>query len=221
MTDTIDWPRQLFVRNREFARATKGDLPRRHDPDVVTISCCDARVPQNAIFGTEPGENFTVAKIGNVVSERDASGDWIASGSVLYPIRKTSPECAVVIGHTDCGAVTAAYQQVAEGAEPEGPALQNELDGLVPIVEAGLDRLETGDHSRDETITRLVEYNVDRQVETLCDEAREIPVLGVVFDIHGYYGASGECHLVNYNGERDKGRVPESLRRYHLRKLEY
>lgn len=213
---------ELFAKNWQFANATQGLSTEEHDPRLVTVSCCDARVPQNSIFGSAPGENFTVAKIGNCVSERDENGDPILSGSVLYPLVKTAPEYAIVIGHTDCGAVTAAYGQVAENAEPESHELQNELDLLLPIVREGLELFDRETLSRDEQITRLVEYNVDKQVEALLPKAGDVPVLGVVVDLHGYYpGRPGQAHLVNHGGVRKHGDVPSKLKPNFYRKLDY
>ncbi len=222
MSVPTDFLARLFDDNRAYVEELRGTNFDEHDPSIVTVSCCDARVSQDRLFGSEAGENFTVGKIGNVVSERDEAGEPIVAGSVVYPLEKTSPAVAIVTGHTDCGAVTAAYAQAAEGAPREDRTLQNELDLLVPIVDEGLERFETDNLSRDEQITRLVEYNVDRQVETLRPHAGNVPVVGVVCDLHGYYGSDpGRCHLVNYRGSRRREGVPVELSAQFARKLAY
>jgi len=218
MTDAI---RQLFDKNRRFAGTERGPGPSIHDPGFVSVCCCDARVPQGAIFGTSPGDHFTVANIGNSVRTRDPSGEPIVSGSVLYPFVEAEPAVLFVVGHTDCGAVTAAYRQVSEGTCAERPELQNELDLLVPYIERGLERIDP-DRGDDETIVRLAEYNVDRQVEVLTPEVDGVPVVGAMCDLHGVYSSSRrEVHLVNYEGSRARNALPAKLREYFERKLEY
>lgn len=213
---------ELFQLNRTFADEL-GDVEfDSHTPSIVTVSCCDARVSQELLFGSETGENFTVGKIGNVVSGRDADGDAIVAGSVLYPIQKTSPSFVLIVGHTDCGAVTAAWNQVSEGTEPEDRELQTELDLVTPIIEDGLEKIDREELCRDEQITRLVEYNVDRQVEKLRPHAGNVMVVGVVCDLHGYYADTpGWCHLINYGGNRNPTEVPDDLGPYFSRKLTY
>jgi carbonic anhydrase len=213
---------ELFELNRAFADEL-GDVDfDAHTPSIVTVSCCDARVSQELLFGSRTGENFTVGKIGNVVSGRDADGDAIVAGSVLYPIQKTSPSFVFIVGHTDCGAVTAAFEQASRGAPAEDRELQSELDLLIPVIEEGLDNIDQQDLSRDEQITRLVEFNVDRQVETLLPHADDVTVVGVVCDLHGYYSETpGRCHLTNYSGDRSPEEIPEDLQPYFSRKLTY
>jgi carbonic anhydrase len=213
---------ELFQLNRKFADEL-GDVDfDSHTPSIVTVSCCDARVSQELLFGSETGENFTIGKIGNVVSGRDADGDAIVAGSLLYPIQRTSPSFVFIVGHTDCGAVTAAWKQASEGVPPEDRELQSELDLLIPVVEEGLEQIDQTELFRDEQITRLVEYNVDHQVETLHPRAGDVTVVGVVCDLHGYYADTpGWCHLINYGGNRNPAEVPDDLRPYFSRKLTY
>ena len=213
---------ELFWKNRVFADDLAEFDTETHAPKLVSVSCCDARVPQGELFGNVPGEHFTVANIGNSVRTRDEEGAPIVAGSVVYPIQKTDPENIVIIGHTHCGAVTAAYQQVAEGAADEDHELQNELDLLRPHVEQGLEQFDAGDYERAEVITRLVEYNVDRQVDALLDHTGDLPLFGVVCDLHGYYpGSVGQVHLVNFNGRRNPEELPDALRPNFHRKLDY
>ena len=213
---------ELFANNWQFANAIEGAIPTEHEPELVTVSCCDARVPQDTIFGTSPGQNFTVANIGNSVKTRGADGQPILAGSVLYPVEKTNPSFLAIIGHTDCGAVTAAFGQAAEGVNAENRELQNELDLLLPIVREGLDKINADQLDTDEQITRLVEYNVDRQVQALVDHDIGYHVMGVVADLHGFYeGKPGQCHLINYNGNRRREDMPESIRSNFRRKMIY
>ena len=174
-------------------------------PEAVTICCSDSRVLQDHIWNNDqPGRLFTAGNIGNrVVQEED--GESVVSGDVLYPIAHTETKTAVVMGHTGCGAVTATYDALTT---PEGlnepPGIGHCLDLLKPHVKPALELLDD-DLERGEAINRLVEYNVDRQVDFLL-HSNQIPeavnCVGVVYDFQdAYSGKRGEVHVINANGE--------------------
>ncbi|MCU4925784.1 carbonic anhydrase [Halobacteria archaeon AArc-dxtr1] len=181
-------------------------------PDVVTVCCSDSRVPQERMWGTdEPGTVFTPSNIGNQVWDDD-DGERIVDGGMLYPIHHAGTDAAVVVGHTGCGAVTAAYQ-VATGGDRPGPrGVDKWVDMLVPVVEDGLEsELVDADAPVGEVVNQLVEYNVDRQAQFLRDSddiPEDVSVYGFVYDFQGVYGEEhGRAYLVNANGETD----PEAI----------
>lgn len=202
--------RRLFVEllqdNAEHAsefRSRFDDVQDSQRPDAVTVCCSDSRVLQDHMWGNdEPGRLFTCGNIGNRVVQRTESGE-VVSGDVLYPVEHTGTESILVVGHTGCGAVTAAYDELTDGGfEPAG--IDYCLDLLKPHLEAGVEALPA-DASRTEAINRLVEYNVDRQIEFLT-ESEEIPqdveTIGVVYDFQDVYsGRRGDVHVVNVDGE--------------------
>jgi carbonic anhydrase len=166
---------------------------------------------------SEPGVLFTPSNIGNQARDcvhTDGGTRTVVDGSLLYPIEHTATRTVVIVGHTGCGAVTAAYDQVTEGGnEPAG--IQTLLDMLVPVVEAALDRGIVDADDRQATVDRLVEYNVDRQVAFL-GERDEIPadttLYGFVYDFHGSYGGpDGRVYIVNADRDRDVQRLRERL----------
>ena len=191
----------------EAFRARFDGLQESQRPSVVTVCCSDSRVLQDRIWGNdEPGRVFTCGNIGNRVVQRTDAGEAV-SGDVLYPVEHTGTELVVVVGHTGCGAVTAAYDDLTDGlSEPAGIA--HCLDLLKPRLRTGVERLPAG-LDRGETVNRLVEYNVDRQVEFLVgsdDVPPEVDVVGVVYDFQdAYSGRRGEVHVVNVDGETDVG----------------
>jgi len=204
---------ELLRSNLEHADAFQSRFDGVQDaqhPDAVTVCCSDSRVLQDHMWGNEdPGRVFTCSNIGNRVVQRTGAGE-VVSGDVLYPIEHTGTGTAVVVGHTGCGAVTAAYDDLTGGiSEPAG--IEHCLDVLEPHLEAGVEALPPG-VGRTEAVNRLVEYNVDRQVEFLV-ESDEVPpdvdVVGVVYDFQDVYsGRRGEVHVVNVDGETS----PEALR---------
>ncbi|MCU4744426.1 IcfA [Halobacteria archaeon AArc-m2/3/4] len=196
----------LLENNSEHAdqfQSRFDDLQDSQHPSVVTICCSDSRVLQDHIWGNdEPGNIFTCGNIGNRVVQWADSGPEL-SGDVLYPIAHTGTETAVVVGHTGCGAVTAAYDDLTKGLS-EPASISHCLELLEPHLEPALDLLPD-DIDRTEAINRLVEYNVDRQVEFL-ETSEDIPdsvtIVGVVYDFQDVYsGRRGAVYVINVGGE--------------------
>jgi carbonic anhydrase len=188
------------------------DVQTGQHPDVVSICCSDSRVPQERMWGIDhPGAVFTPSNIGNQVCDED-EGERIVDGSVLYPIHHAGTDVAAVVGHTGCGAVTAAYK-VSRGGDHPGPrSVDKWVDLLVPVVESGLesDLIDT-DRDAQTVINQLVEYNVDHQASVLRESDAvpdDVDVYGFVYDFQGVYGDDpGRAYLVNHNGETE----PEAI----------
>ena len=224
--------RDLLERNARHAAS----LPDRYfeavaagqEPAAVSICCSDSRVSQEGMWAVEePGWLFTPSTLGNQAWDRH-EGERVVDGSVLYPITYTGTDVALVVGHTGCGAVTAALAAVREGAdEATPPGIAKRIDLLVPVVEAGLDDERVDPDREASLVDQLVEYNVDRQVEFLR-ESESVPdgttVFGFVYDFQGSYGDTpGRAYLVNDGGETDTDllceRVPEGFEAHVARLL--
>lgn len=202
----------LLERNTEHAEAFHSRFDEVQDgqtPEAVTVCCSDSRVLQDQVWGNdEPGRLFTCGNIGNRVVQRTTTGESV-SGDVLYPLAHTGTDLVIVVGHTGCGAVTAAYDALA-GAVDEPAGIKHCIDLLAPHLEPGIEALPEG-LDRAASINRLVEYNVDRQVERLIesdDVPNHVTVAGVVYDFQDVYGGRrGEIHVVNLDGETDVDRL--------------
>ena len=192
------------------------DVQAGQHPDVVAVCCSDSRVPQERMWGVDdPGTVFTPSNIGNQVWDDD-DGEQIVDGGVLYPIHHAGTDAAAVVGHTGCGAVTAAYQ-VATGAELPGPAgVDKWVDLLVPVVEEGLESdLIDSDADEETVINQLVEYNVDYQARFLRESdvvPDDVSVYGFVYDFQGVYGNEyGRAYLVNVDGETNPDAIADLI----------
>ncbi|NHN48274.1 carbonic anhydrase [Halostella sp. JP-L12] len=189
-------------------------------PSVVSVCCSDSRVSQEGMWDVdEPGWIFTPSNVGNQTWD-DHEGEQVVNGNLLYPIAHTETRTVAVVGHTGCGAVTAAYRAVTGEAGEEPPGIMKWVGSLVPVVEDGLasDAVDE-DASEADVINQLVEYNVDRQVAFLR-EADDVPedanVYGFVYDFQEVYGdVRGRTYLVNVDGETDTdviaGELPEAF----------
>jgi carbonic anhydrase len=92
------------------------------DPYAVIVTCSDSRVPASLIFDVGLGDIFVIRTAGNVLGN-------ITLGSVEYAITHLGTKLVVVMGHTHCGAVTAAVQ----GGEVHGH-LANVVEAIKPAI---------------------------------------------------------------------------------------
>jgi carbonic anhydrase len=200
---------ELLERNARHAESLPADyfsaVEDGQEPAVVSVCCSDSRVSQAGMWDVdEPGWLFTPSTIGNQVWDCH-EGEQIVDGSVLYPMRYTDTRVTTVVGHTGCGAVTAALDAAQDNGSEAPAGVSKWVDLLVPVVEDGLadDRV---DPDRDVSLVdQLVEYNVDRQVQFLRD-SEDVPggeaLYGFVYDFQGVYGETrGRAYLVNADGE--------------------
>jgi carbonic anhydrase len=79
-----------------------GEMPKQA-PFAVVVGCSDARVPPEMLFGQGFNDLFVIRVAGNVLADEC----W---GSVDYALNALSDsiKLVVVLGHSGCGAVTAA-----------------------------------------------------------------------------------------------------------------
>ncbi|MFT5986021.1 MAG: carbonic anhydrase, partial [Planctomycetota bacterium] len=77
-------------------------------PFAVILSCIDSRVPAELVFDQGIGDIFSVRVAGNIVNE-----DIL--GSIEYGCKVAGSKVVVVLGHTACGAVKGACDDVKLG----------------------------------------------------------------------------------------------------------
>lgn len=86
---------------RPMSRSERSDLAQEQHPFVAVLGCSDSRVPVEVIFDRLPGDVFTVRVAGNVASP-------LTVASLEFAVLKLGVPLIVVLGHQQCGAVTAA-----------------------------------------------------------------------------------------------------------------
>lgn len=204
----------LLRRNRLWTAALPdgyfADVQNSQSPTVTSVCCSDSRVSQEGMFlgFLDAGFLFKPSNIGNKVISL-VGGERVVDGDFLYGLENADSENGVVVGHTDCGAITAAYRLATGERLDQPPGIDRELEVLVDVVEEGLDSdLVDTDASEGEVVNQLVEYNVNRQVEFLVESDRvsdDRNLYGFVYDFQGAYGgACGRTYLVNVDGETDQ-----------------
>lgn len=77
-------------------------------PFAVILSCMDSRTSVELIFDQGLGDLFSIRVAGNIVNN-----DIIAS--IEYAIKYVGSKVLMVLGHTECGAISSAKKGVVDG----------------------------------------------------------------------------------------------------------
>ena len=77
-------------------------------PFAVVLGCMDSRVPAEAVFDQSIGDLFNIRVAGNVVNADNL-------GSLEYAAKVIGVKTIVVLGHTSCGAIKGAIDNVKLG----------------------------------------------------------------------------------------------------------
>jgi carbonic anhydrase/SulP family sulfate permease len=85
---------------RDLGRQVNATAGGQH-PLAVVLTCIDSRTPSELIFDLGVGDVFSVRIAGNVISRK-------VLGSIEYSCAVAGAKLILVLGHTRCGAVTAA-----------------------------------------------------------------------------------------------------------------
>ncbi|UNU74319.1 carbonic anhydrase [Moraxella nasovis] len=136
-------------------------------PSAIILGCSDARVPVELIFDQGLGELFVIRVAGNVVAPSQI-------GSIEFAAEKFGTQLVVVLGHSNCGAVTACVEALANPEQYYSPNLQSIVDRIRPSV-YNLHEIATasdGEMDMGEFIDRAVRANVRMSVSQLRHGSR-------------------------------------------------
>ena len=98
------------------AESGHGDISRRvrlatwakgQSPYAIIVTCSDSRVIPESIFSAGIGELFVIRNAGNLISQ-------FALGSAEYAVEHLGTPLVLLMGHTNCGAVSAALTPTQE-----------------------------------------------------------------------------------------------------------
>ncbi|MFH1738920.1 MAG: carbonic anhydrase [bacterium] len=147
---------------------------------ATVITCSDSRVPVELIFDAGIMDIFVIRVAGNVCNT-----DQI--GSIEYGLAHVRTPVLVVLGHTQCGAVTAVTQKM----QGQSDALERNIPPLVAPIQTAVRRAMRS-HNGTDTITRAIEENVWQGLENLFLESpatrelvksKQAKVVGAIYDV--------------------------------------
>jgi len=147
-------------------------------PAAVVLGCIDSRVPAEIVFDAGIGEIFVARVAGNVVDE-----DIL--GSLEYACAEAGAKAIVVLGHTDCGAVKGAIDDLNLGN------LTGLLSKLKPAIAATNGPGDKSDQNR-AYVAAVARTNVTLGLEGLrkrspvlteLETKKTIEIVGAVYDV--------------------------------------
>ena len=166
------------MHERDYAREV-GETAGGQFPFAAILGCIDSRAPAEQLFDQGVGDLFNARVAGNIVNED-------VLGSLEYACHVAGAKLILVLGHTACGAVTAATQRVELGN------ITALLSKITPVVDS---------LHKDMAVDEVAEHNVQYSIERLrqesdilkgMEQAGEILVKGAMYDV-----ASGRVHFLD------------------------
>lgn len=131
--------KRLEAGNRRFIGDASGSAPRLsplerarlaqgQEPFAIILGCSDSRVPAELVFDQGFGDLFVIRVAGNVVASSQI-------GSVEFAAARFGTRLAVVLGHTQCGAVMATLDEIRQPETRWSRHLKSIVDRIRPAVE--------------------------------------------------------------------------------------
>jgi len=147
----------------------RSGIDQKQEPFATILGCADSRLAPELIFDQFVGDIFVVREAGNIAASSTNLGSLEYGQAVL------KSKALVVLGHSDCGAVNAAYKDSAPGAN---------IQSIIDVIKPGI----VGANSLEDAIVRNVRAVKDRirQDSTLLREAEQtgdFTIVGAFYDI--------------------------------------
>ena len=148
-----------FIKNEPLKKnflKRRGELLEGQTPFATIITCSDSRVVPEYIFDTNLGDLFIVRVAGNIT-------DKSVLGSIEYGVIHCHTHLLVILGHSKCGAVTAACRRTTEE--------DNNIDYIVDKIKPALTKVP------DKNIEKTIEENVKCVIEDFLQNSPTIKKL--------------------------------------------
>jgi carbonic anhydrase len=113
----------------DVSQRRRTELATSQEPFAIILGCADSRVPAEIVFDQGLGDLFVVRVAGNIVAPS-------LVGSVEFAAARFNTRLVVVLGHSQCGAITATLEELRRTRETQSPNLRSIVDRVRPSVEA-------------------------------------------------------------------------------------
>ena len=131
-------------------------------PYAIVVTCADSRLSPEILFDKGLGEVFVVRVAGNVVAPHEL-------GSIEYAAEHLGARLVVVLGHSKCGAVSAAYDYFTT-PDALRPELSKNLESIVDDIEPAVNKAVAAGTGK----TGAEDINVDEVVKLIKKKSRVI-----------------------------------------------
>jgi carbonic anhydrase len=119
------------VASEGLSQTHPAGLPKVQEPFAIILGCSDARVPAELVFDQGLGDLFVIRVAGNIVAPSQV-------GSIEFAADRFGTRLVVVMGHSQCGAVTATLEELTRPTENQSRNLRSIVDRIRPSVEGFL-----------------------------------------------------------------------------------
>lgn len=160
-----------FVENKQASRSLPDQVQQTGSgqfPFAVVLGCIDSRVPAELVFDQGIGDIFNIRIAGNFVND-----DIL--GSLEFACKAAGAKTIVVLGHTHCGAVKGACDNVQLGN------LTGMLGKIMPAVDSVIDITEERNSGNAVFVQKVADSNVKMAIAAISDQRRS-PVLAEMLD---------------------------------------
>jgi carbonic anhydrase len=161
----------------------RAELAGGQEPFAIILGCSDSRVPAELVFDQGLGDLFVIRVAGNIVAPSQV-------GSVEFAAARFGTRLVVVLGHSQCGAITATLEELQQPTENQSRNLRAIVDRVRPSVETVLEAYGDGDPEL--LIEAAVRANIRASVNHLRHGSE---ILEQLIDCHGLKVAGAEYSL--------------------------
>ncbi|MBK7885067.1 MAG: carbonic anhydrase [Chitinophagaceae bacterium] len=144
-------------------------------PVAVILSCMDSRTSVELIFDQGIGDLFSIRVAGNIVNN-----DIL--GSIEYAVKYVGSKVVMVLGHTECGAIKSAKQDVTDG----------NITDLLKRIKPSISKAMLNDETKYLFSDSVAYANVENSLEEILTgsdiikemfEKGDIGIIGAVYDV--------------------------------------
>jgi carbonic anhydrase len=184
-----------FLKDTRIHRSLKTDIKhtsQTQHPIAVVLACIDSRVPVETVFDMSFGDLFCIRVAGNVIND-----DVLAS--IEFACHIVGTKLIVVLGHTRCGAIHAACDDVKVGH------ITQLVKKIKPAIEAETYTSVNRTSKNRDFVNHVTELNVrhtlmqiykDSPILKDMMETKKIGMVGAIYDVK-----SGKTTFKDYSTE--------------------
>ena len=154
------------LKNYDLGNDRRTLLAEGQKPHTVVVTCSDSRVAPEHLFDQGIGDIFVIRVAGNILDKAEI-------GSIEYAVANLGSPLVVVLGHEDCGAVTAAVNKVLNPEDSKTTEnIDAFLDNIEPAVKVAVD--EDAKLEGQELIEKVADLNVEMSLDQLLKDSELI-----------------------------------------------
>jgi carbonic anhydrase len=178
---------ERFVHNLKINRnllQQASDTSSEQHPFAIILSCIDSRTSVEIVFDQGLGDVFNARIAGTIINE-----DIL--GSLEFACKVAGAKIIVVLGHSKCGAIRGACDNVAMGN------LTALLSKIQPAIRCENTIIENRNSCNEEFVEKVTAINVQKSVQAVMERS---PILKELIE-------KGECGIVGGKHDICTGKV--------------